>query len=418
MSHSEMTNHLKIMSYQKLRDELLNTHLNRKAKKEMKAAEETHDIVIIGGGICGLATALALHRKGIKSLVLERSDELRTTGGAISVYMNGWHALDQLGVGEELRSKAILIKEKAGLRCLKRSDLVETLAATLPAESIRFSCRIVATEIDPVTSFPIIHASDGLIIKAKILVGCDGSNSVVAKKLGLKAPKISPICEARGFTNYPNGHSFGDQFLRLWGHNFLLGRAPINDKLVFWFVDHKFNQRDIEAREDPKLIRDLTSQRLEGSPEEVIDMIKNCEINSLTLTRIRYRAPWHILFGKMQKGTTTLAGDSFHVMDPSIGQGGSAAIEDAVVLARCLAGELQHHQVADSGELKKRAEAAIAKYVRERMLRIMSLSTRAFLIGSMSATSSWIKRVIFCVLLVLLSGNNSLSHAQFDCGHL
>ncbi|XP_020684276.2 monooxygenase 1 [Dendrobium catenatum] len=401
----------------------------------MKAAEETHDIVIIGGGICGLATALALHRKGIKSLVLERSDELRTTGGAISVYMNGWHALDQLGVGEELRSKAILIKEikdswlfkeetittpsrKAGLRCLKRSDLVETLAATLPAESIRFSCRIVATEIDPVTSFPIIHASDGLIIKAKILVGCDGSNSVVAKKLGLKAPKISPICEARGFTNYPNGHSFGDQFLRLWGHNFLLGRAPINDKLVFWFVDHKFNQRDIEAREDPKLIRDLTSQRLEGSPEEVIDMIKNCEINSLTLTRIRYRAPWHILFGKMQKGTTTLAGDSFHVMDPSIGQGGSAAIEDAVVLARCLAGELQHHQVADSGELKKRAEAAIAKYVRERMLRIMSLSTRAFLIGSMSATSSWIKRVIFCVLLVLLSGNNSLSHAQFDCGHL
>lgn len=175
---------------------------------------------------------------------------------------------------------------------------------------------------------------------------------------------------------------------------------------------------DIEAREDPKLIRDLTLQRLEGSPEEVINMIKNCQIDSLTLTRIKYRAPWHILFGKVQKGTITVAGDSLHVMDPSIGQGGSAAIEDAVVLARCLAGELQPHQGADSDELKKRFEAAIDKYVRERMMRIMRLSTRAFLTGSMSATSSWIKRMVFRVLLTLFSGNNSLSLAQFDCGHL
>ncbi|XP_020595072.1 zeaxanthin epoxidase, chloroplastic-like [Phalaenopsis equestris] len=149
-------------------------------------------------------------------------------------------------------------------------------------------------------------------------------------------------------------------------------------------------------------------------------MITNCETDTLTLTRIRYRAPWHILFGKMQKGTTTLAGDSLHVMDPSIGQGGSAAIEDAVVLARCLGRELQPHQIAACGcrELKRKAEAAINKYVRERRVRIMSLSMRAFLIGSMSATSSWVKRMVFGVLLVLMSGKNSHGHAHFDCGHL
>uniref|UniRef100_A0A6J0PCX5 Monooxygenase 1 n=2 Tax=Elaeis guineensis var. tenera TaxID=51953 RepID=A0A6J0PCX5_ELAGV len=77
----------------------------------MGSKEEHHDIVIVGGGICGLATALALHRKGINSLVLEKFDTLRASGAAIGVYINGWHALDQLGVGMELRRKAIPLTE-------------------------------------------------------------------------------------------------------------------------------------------------------------------------------------------------------------------------------------------------------------------------------------------------------------------
>ncbi|MCH92044.1 zeaxanthin epoxidase chloroplastic-like [Trifolium medium] len=76
----------------------------------MKRIVEENEIVIVGGGICGLATALALHRKKIKSLVLEKSEELRATGAAIIVQANGWHALDQLGVGSILRQSAIQIQ--------------------------------------------------------------------------------------------------------------------------------------------------------------------------------------------------------------------------------------------------------------------------------------------------------------------
>ncbi|OQU76536.1 hypothetical protein SORBI_3010G162101 [Sorghum bicolor] len=72
--------------------------------------EEVHGFVIVGGGICGLATALALHRKGISSLVLEKSSEtLRTDGVAIGVHANGWRALDQLGLATELRETANII---------------------------------------------------------------------------------------------------------------------------------------------------------------------------------------------------------------------------------------------------------------------------------------------------------------------
>ncbi|MFS7951618.1 putative 3-hydroxybenzoate 6-monooxygenase [Helianthus anomalus] len=65
-------------------------------------------VVIIGAGICGLATALALHKKGIKSVVMERSETLRNvTGAAITIPPNGWRALDQLGVANILRHTAV-----------------------------------------------------------------------------------------------------------------------------------------------------------------------------------------------------------------------------------------------------------------------------------------------------------------------
>ncbi|CAD6244072.1 unnamed protein product [Miscanthus lutarioriparius] len=88
--------------------------------------EESHDIVIVGGGICGLATALALHRLCLLSqyrgvclyLQMERdcepcvgevSETLRVDGGSIGVHVNGWRVLEQLGIAAELRETANLV---------------------------------------------------------------------------------------------------------------------------------------------------------------------------------------------------------------------------------------------------------------------------------------------------------------------
>ncbi|KAL5703654.1 hypothetical protein ACHQM5_022181 [Ranunculus cassubicifolius] len=66
--------------------------------------EEEEEVVIVGGGIAGLATALALEKIGVRSLVLERSDKLRATGAALSLFSNAWLALDALGVSNKLTS--------------------------------------------------------------------------------------------------------------------------------------------------------------------------------------------------------------------------------------------------------------------------------------------------------------------------
>ncbi|KAH9304317.1 hypothetical protein KI387_008721, partial [Taxus chinensis] len=67
------------------------------------------DIVVVGGGVAGLATALALHRVGLKSLVLERADSLRTAGAAFILWPNAWKALDSLGVAHALRPRYSLL---------------------------------------------------------------------------------------------------------------------------------------------------------------------------------------------------------------------------------------------------------------------------------------------------------------------
>ena len=61
------------------------------------------EVVIVGAGIAGLATALALKRVGIKALVLEKADALRTTGAALNLFPNAWIALDSLGVSHKLK---------------------------------------------------------------------------------------------------------------------------------------------------------------------------------------------------------------------------------------------------------------------------------------------------------------------------
>ena len=72
-----------------------------KREREMERIAE-EEVVIVGAGIAGLATAVALKRVGIRALVLERSDCLRATGAALTLFPNAWRALDALGVSHKL----------------------------------------------------------------------------------------------------------------------------------------------------------------------------------------------------------------------------------------------------------------------------------------------------------------------------
>ncbi|KAB1211143.1 3-hydroxybenzoate 6-hydroxylase 1 [Morella rubra] len=353
----------------------------------MQVGEEI-EIVIVGGGICGLATALALHRKGIKSVVLERSESLRATGAGIAVHTNGWRALDQLGIGSKLRQNALPLERARTIfldsgkqqespvsegeaRCVKRSDLIELLAAQLPIGTIRFRCQIISVTLDAQTSKPILEMHDGKIINAKIVLGCDGANSVVADFLKLKAPKLLSACVVRGFTNYPSGHGLALEYIRQKKGQVLLGRAPVDDKLVFWFVVLPAYPKDSNLSKDPELIRQLALESVKGFPAEMIEMISGSDKDSLSLTHMRYRAPWDVLLGRFRKGSVTVAGDAMHIMGPFLGQGGSAGVEDAIVLARCLAPTWHEVNLEKNGpKMEQKVGDALDAYLEERRMRL------------------------------------------------
>ncbi|CAD6244064.1 unnamed protein product [Miscanthus lutarioriparius] len=397
------------------------------------AEAEAHSVVIVGGGICGLATALALHRKGIASLVLEKSRSLRADGAGIGVHANGWRVLEQLGVAAELRDTAHLItvyhdvwqqgdktsREKVPvrteLRCLNRKDLIEALAKDIPAGTIRFGCRIAAIDADPAGG----HGA--------VLTMADGPDRVrghlpvVAKYLGLSPVRTIPRPVLRGFTWYPHGHSFDNEFLRLRVGDFFIGRLTITDNLVHFFITMpKPPTADVNTK-DLKKVRDVALKEMQdvGCPAEIIDIVRDSDPESLNfVTEFWYRPPWEVVFGSFQKGTVTVAGDAMHAMGPFIGQGGSAGLEDAVVLARSLGRAVDDADGAGKDAPAPAREKMIGEYIRERRPRVALLSLESFIMGALLVRSPSPVTKLFCVAVLILLGSKSLRHAYYDCGRL
>lgn len=173
---------------------------------------------------------------------------------------------------------------------------------------------------------------------------------------------------------------------------------------------------------DRQFIREYALDSVKEYPSEIVELVKNSDINTLTLTKIWYRTPWHLLFAKRQEGTVTLVGDSLHVMGPFLGQGGSAGLEDTIVLARALSTALPDGFDGipddDDQEIVRKIKGAIGVYVRERRLRILRLSTQTYLIGCLVTPEPWFKKLISIILLIILFGGNSRSHTEYDCGRL
>lgn len=158
--------------------------------------------------------------------------------------------------------------------------------------------------------------------------------------------------------------------------------------------------------EDPEAIRQSTLALLSDYPQEVKEMIEIADANSLSFTHLRYRAPWDLVRGTFCKGRVTVAGDAMHVMGPFLGQGGSAGLEDAVVLARNL---------AEKG--LDNAEEAFNLYVKERRMRVVRLSLQTYFTGMLLGASSRLKQFMYVVLLSLIFRNSS-GHVDYDCGGL
>ncbi|OIW21172.1 hypothetical protein TanjilG_30495 [Lupinus angustifolius] len=399
------------------------------------------DIVIVGAGIAGLTTSLGLHRLCIQSLVLESSESLRAAGFAFATWTNGWKALDAVGVGDILRHQHVQIHkyvttslitgqqtsttsfqgtEKHGpceVHCVRRKILLEVLAKELPGDTIRFKSKVVA--IEESGFYKLLHLADGTIIKTKVLIGCDGVNSVVAKWLGFKKASHSGRYAIRGSPEMKTNHGILSGFLQYFGKGFRAGFLPCDDKTVYWFFTWTSNSQGNEIEDNPAKLKQSMLNKLEKMPSDVRSVIENTRLNDFLSFPMRYRHPWELIFGNISKGNVCVVGDALHPTTPDLGQGACLALEDGVVLARCLG---EAYSKIEKGEQEedqyKKIEEGLKKYANHRRWRCIDIITTSYILGSIQEVYSKLGTFFRDKVLAAFLANLFLKKSDFDCGKL
>jgi 2-polyprenyl-6-methoxyphenol hydroxylase-like FAD-dependent oxidoreductase len=123
--------------------------------------------------------------------------------------------------------------------------LLEALAEELPTDSIRFSSKLAAIESQEQgggASIAVVHLEDGTIIKSKVLIGCDGLHSIVARWLGLAEPVHSGRSGVRGLAIFPQGYGFKQEVHQFVDEGKRAGFVPLNDREFYWFLTCKGQQ--------------------------------------------------------------------------------------------------------------------------------------------------------------------------------
>jgi 2-polyprenyl-6-methoxyphenol hydroxylase-like FAD-dependent oxidoreductase len=304
-------------------------------------------ILIVGGGIGGLCAALALRREGFEPTVFEQAPALLEVGAAIAVWPNAMRVLLRLGVGEAVRARGGLLEDARWLDrggglfkqfalpvgeatgvVLHRANLQDALLRALPPESVRLGKTFESFE--SVGDEVRVRFSGGETIACDVLVGADGLHSRArAQLLGDGAPVYRGYTVWRGIARLDHPALAPRTATEIYGRGKRFGIGPVGLERTGWWA----TANEAESASEPPSEHQKKLLRLfRGWCKPVTELIEATPSETI-LRNSTYDRPPAARWGE---GRATLLGDAAHPMTPNFGQGGCMAIEDAVVLARCL----------------------------------------------------------------------------------
>ncbi|MER5221718.1 FAD-dependent oxidoreductase [Streptomyces flaveus] len=318
----------------------------------------TH-ILVIGGGIAGTTTALALHKAGFDVSVYEaHPDSAEDIGAFLTLASNGMRALAQIdasagvtaagfpltsmrvldGAGTEVAQRPLGEADDPVLRfrCLRRGELNAALQAEAARRdiSIRHGTSLASVQDDPdrVTA----HFTDGSTTTGDLLIGADGLNSTVRRTIApASRPRYAGECVFYGYTTSATPAEVADdeRITMVRGSAAAFGYAVSPDGETYWFarVAGEALAADEIAHGTPGQWRDLLLPLLREDATSAADIVAATtdDILVTNATEMPPGAPWH-------SGRTLVIGDAAHAASPATGQGASMAMEDAVILAKAL----------------------------------------------------------------------------------
>lgn len=325
-----------------------------------------HDVIVAGGGIGGLGTALALARSGVVVHVLERAPQFAEVGAGLQVGPNAVRSLDRLGVLDQIYAKAVFpergvftsaltgevlttlqlgksMSDRFGYPyiVLHRNDVLTPLleAARVHRNVTLENDRSVA-EVTDEGSHMRVRCEDGQELTAKLVVGADGLNSKVRKLIKDDEPVFSGYVAFRGAKPIEagaQGDLGNDVHLAIGPHVHLM-QYPVRNGTMY-------NQVAVYRVQGQGNVR--------GTREELLERFAPMCAEVRTSVETYAEAIAYPNFDKdpidtFVAGRAVLIGDAAHPMLQYLGQGACQALEDGLTLAAVLEG-----QVDDLSGLKR-----------------------------------------------------------------
>ncbi|MEN4974466.1 FAD-dependent urate hydroxylase HpxO [Pantoea eucalypti] len=338
--------------------------------------------IVIGGGIGGMSSAIALEKAGIDVEVYEAVQEMKPVGAAISIWPNGVKCLNALGMKAALRelggnmafmayhdgatgvpltrfSMAPLVQQVGEYPYpVARAELQAMLIDTFGRERVQFGKRVI--HVEQTADGVIATFSDNSQATGDFLIAADGTHSVIREYV------LEEKLERR-YAGYVNWNGLvtideriapADQWTTFVGDGKRVSLMPVSGNRFYFFFDVPLPKGLPQDRSTVKA--DLTGY-FQGWAEPVQQLIATINPDTTNRVEIHDIEP----FSRFVKGRVALLGDAAHSTTPDIGQGGCAAMEDAVVLASTLAS----HSLG--------IEDALLRYQARRVERVKDLVLKA-----------------------------------------
>ena len=339
---------------------------------------------IIGAGIAGLTTAIALKQKGFEVIIFESASEIKAVGAGLALAANAMAAYKQLGLWDEIVAKGVLISTAIiydhkgnvitnsgnlnrnealdiGNYAIHRADLHDILLKNINPEILILNKKTVSFERNGNTV--LLNFEDGTQHETEQLIVAEGIHSPIRKQLLPNSlPRYAGYTCWRAVIDNPNLDI--ENSTETWGKGKRFGYVRVADNRIYWFACVNASAHNEKYKK--YTVADL-SQEFEGFHEPISTILSNSKSSDLIWGDINDLKPIaHFAFGNI-----VLLGDAAHATTPNMGQGACQAIEDAIILAD----ELSKNQ---------NTEGAFIAYERRRLKRTHSIVKKSWLLGKIA----------------------------------
>jgi len=342
-------------------------------------------VTIVGAGIAGLTTAIALKQRGFEVELYENSPAFNKAGSGINLAINAMQVLKKIGVYETVlkganysnsmvvRNKQFKIltktffldfEKKIGVKtvAIHRAKLHQILIDHLGESKIHLDKKL--KNLVQKNGKVLLNFEDGTKVESDIVIGADGIHSAVRKSIfdNTEIRDAKQVCW-RGISNAKIDKVHSDELNEIWGKGNRFGFVHIAPQKIYWFAlinKEKFIKKDMDLMAEFSDFHKTVNEILSKTPKE--DILCN-EIWDLKPIK------------KWYKGNVCLVGDSAHATTPNLGQGACQAIESAFAVSICL-------------EKEQNISTAFQKYQKMRKSKATDIVKTSWFLGKIAQSNN------------------------------